>query len=62
METKYCYDAAHAEEKLRKMKEMQLRRSNEKIAAEQAYLSGYQDAINEAIHNLISWEFEKKTE
>ena len=58
MKTTYQYDAEIAEERLRKMLTNQITESNKKITAEQAYLHGYSDAINNAIEALIHWEFE----
>lgn len=56
MKTKYQHEAEKAEEKLRKMQTDQIIRSNTKIAEEQAYLRGYNDAINNVIENLLRWE------
>ena len=58
MKTTYQYDAEIAEERLRKMLTNQITESNKKITAEQAYLHGYSDSINNAIEALIHWEFE----
>lgn len=56
MKTKYQHEAEKAEEKLRKMQTDQIIKSNTKIAEEQAYLHGYNDAINNVIENLLRWE------
>lgn len=56
MKTKYQLEAEKAEEKLRKMQTNQIIKSNAKIAEEQAYLRGYNDAINNVIEALIRWE------
>lgn len=56
MKTTYQHEAEKAEEKLRKMQTDQIIKSNAKIAEEQAYLHGYNDAINNVIENSFRWE------
>lgn len=57
MKTTYQLDAEKAEERLRKLENNQIHKSNAKIAEEQAFLRGYSEAINDAIEALIRWEF-----
>lgn len=58
MKTNYTHNAKKAEELLRKMQLDQIMKSNEKIAAEQAYMKGYNTAINDAIEALLHWELD----
>lgn len=56
METVYMHDAQEAENRLRRLLEIQNNKIALEVAQKTAFLDGYRTAIHDAICVLIRWE------